>query len=144
MYERHNESITRLHNTWRSMKSRCYNKNNIRYSRYGGRGIIVCEEWKNSFISFRNWALENGYADNLTIDRINNNGNYEPLNCRWATNKIQSNNRRTNHYITYKGKTQSLMAWSEELNFNYETVKRRLARGWNINKAFETSSKKIK
>ena len=81
----HNEAGTRLYNIWSDMKRRCYSKKRKDYPRYGGRGIIVCQEWKNSFIIFKNWALSSGYTDYLSIDRINNNGNYEPSNCQWIT-----------------------------------------------------------
>lgn len=138
MYERHNETKTRLYYVWKNMKNRCYNKNNKRFTRYGARGVIVCEEWKNNYLAFKEWAIANGYADNLTIDRIDNNGNYEPANCQWTTEKNQANNRSTNHYVTYKGETLSLTEWCEKLNIGYEVTKRRLARGWNIDRAFET------
>lgn len=86
-------SYGRLHNIWRTMKQRCYNPNRDCYKRYGGRGITVCDEWKNSSHAFYDWALSNGYRDDLTLDRINNDGNYCPDNCRWATRKVQAQNK---------------------------------------------------
>ena len=90
---------TRLYEVWEGMKQRCYNKNHRSYKNYGGRGIEVCEQWRSDFMSFYNWATENGYDENApfgvcTIDRINGDGNYQPTNCRWASFKIQNNNQR--------------------------------------------------
>lgn len=92
--EMHGYSRTRLYRIWQAMKTRCYNKRHKFYPCYGGRGIRICEEWEHDFLSFRNWALENGYAENLSIDRIDVNGNYEPTNCRWTDSHTQSINKR--------------------------------------------------
>ena len=90
----HGETGTKLYNVWSAMKSRCYNSSNERYSSYGGRGIVVCDEWKDSYVTFRDWSTANGYALGLSIDRINNNGNYAIGNCRWATDSEQQLNKR--------------------------------------------------
>ena len=91
---KHGMRNTRLYSIWHGMKERCYNTKHKFYKHYGGRGIKVCEEWKNDFQTFADWALSHGYADNLTIDRIDVNGNYEPSNCQWATNAEQQRNKR--------------------------------------------------
>ena len=118
----------KLYNIWRGMRKRCYCPTYYAYPQYGGRGIGICEEWR-SFESFYKWALENGYSPSLSIDRIDNNGNYEPCNCRWATWKEQGNNRRTTVLVTYNGKTQSVTMWAEEIGIPRETLRGRLNRG---------------
>lgn len=114
----HNKSNTRLYRIWQNMKSRCYYKQNNRYKDYGERGIVVCDEWKNNFKSFYNWSIKNGYNENLTIDRLDVNGNYTPTNCRWATNEQQAKNKRSNRNFTYKGKTRCLAEWCKLLSLN--------------------------
>lgn len=132
----HGGSQTRLYKIWSAIKDRCYNENSKEYIDYGGRGISMCKSWRDSFEVFRDWALENNYSDNLTIDRIDFNGNYEPNNCRWTTMKEQSNNRRSNHLLTYNGKTQTMTQWAEELGLGYCTLQSRINRdGWTVEEA---------
>lgn len=133
-----NGNDSRLYLSWECMKSRCYNPHNDFYYRYGGRGISVCDEWKDSFANFREWALGNGYKDGLTIDRVDVNGNYEPSNCRWATSKEQANNKCTSHFVTYKGKTKTITQWSESTGLSYATLLGRIKRGWNVEKMLTT------
>lgn len=127
---KHGQSHTRLYYTWRNMKSRCYNKNNKRYKDWGGRGIVVCDEWLDNFQAFYSWSMSNGYKLGLTIDRIDNNKGYSPENCRWVDIKTQCNNTNRNVYLTYNGKTQTMKQWSEELNISYNTIICRHRKGW--------------
>ena len=119
-HTKHNGRHTRLYKIWVGFKNRCFNKNADCYMRYGGRGITVCEEWKNDFQSFYNWAINNGYSDKLTIDRIDVNGNYEPNNCRWADKKQQNNNKRSNTLIEFNGEVKTLtpVQKSQEVAFS--------------------------
>lgn len=138
-HTKHGQRHTRLYKIWQRMKQRCYDANVKSYENYGRRGIAVCDEWLYNFEAFHDWAMANGYRDDLTIDRIDVNGNYCPENCRWVSRKVQGNNKRNNHNITYKGKTQTLSQWCEELDLSYGTIWCRLyTLGWTIEKAFET------
>ena len=129
----------RLYNIWEKMKTRCYNQNSEKFKCYGGRGITICVEWKNNFYAFREWAIANGYREDLTIDRIDVNGNYEPTNCRWATIKEQQNNRRNNKIISYNGKTLNVSQWAELYNIRASTLYCRIyQRGWDFEKAINT------
>lgn len=127
----HGKSQTRLYKIWQGIKKRCYNKNDKRFHRYGGRGITVCDEWKNDFITFQEWALNNGYADNLSIDRIDNNGNYEPNNCKWSTNKEQANNTGECIKITIGNTTKTITEWSEVFNVDSKVILARYHRNPN-------------
>ena len=144
---KHGLTDERLYSTWDNMKSRCYNIKNKRYKNYGGRGICVCKEWKNNFLSFYNWAMENGYQDDLTIDRIDVNGDYEPNNCRWVTIKEQANNKTTNHIIEYKGEKHTLSEWSRLLpiNISQTLLKYRLDKlNWSIEDTFTKPVRRFK
>lgn len=135
----HNMSETPIYTKWVSMKDRCMNPLNSAYSSYGGRGIKICDEWINSFENFYEWAISSGYSEGMTIDRINNNGNYEPANCRWTDLKTQANNTRRNHYLTYKGETKSLAEWAEIKKINYSTLRARInTYHWSVEKALES------
>jgi len=117
------------------MIQRCENPNTHNYKDYGGRGITVCDEWHNPVV-FIDWALANGWEEGLTLDRIDNDGNYEPSNCRWATRKEQQRNRRNNHLITFDGKTQTVVQWAEEVNISPQTLYSRISKyHWPIERA---------
>ena len=131
----------RLQSIFLHMKDRCYNPNFKEYKHYGGRGITVCDEWQTPHSwkggrAFKKWALENGYADNLTLDRIDVNKGYSPENCSWVSMKEQQNNKRNNRVITYKGKTQTIAQWSEETGLPFKTIQNRLNRQLPVEKIF--------
>lgn len=133
---KHGLSNHPLYWRWYSMNQRCENPKHQSYKHYGQRGITVCDEWKTSFMSFYTWSIENGFKRELELDRINNDGNYSPENCRWATRKKQNNNRRNNHYIEMNGETKTLTEWSEIYNINTITAYSRLKKGWSVEDAF--------
>ena len=117
--KKHGMTKTRIHSIWCSMRQRCYDKNNCSYPSYGKRGITVCDEWRNDFVAFHSWATSNGYTDELSIDRIDNNKGYSPENCRWVSFAEQCNNRRSNVVLKYNGAENTLMNWCKELNLDY-------------------------
>lgn len=131
---------TRLYRIWRNMKTRCYYQRCDFYANYGGRGIEVCPEWRGDFAAFREWALSHGYADNLSIDRIDNNRGYSPDNCRWADALAQGNNLRTNHLLTAAGQTHTLSEWARLTGISRNTISDRLRRGWSVGRALRVSN----
>lgn len=134
---RYNEdrNYTRLGSIYHNMKTRCTNPNYDKYEYYGGKGISICDEWMNSYDAFEEWALANGYTDELTLDRIDVNGNYTPKNCRWITWKEQANNKTTNRIITYNNETHTLQEWADKTGILCGTIARRLDDGWSVHDA---------
>ena len=139
---KHHYCGTRIYQIWQNMRERCYRKTNQEYHNYGGRGITVCDDWNSSFDKFKDWAFENGYKDDLTIDRVNTNGNYEPTNCRWATRKEQVNNTRRNRRFEFCGITKNIMQWAEMFGINYGTLRDRIfKRKWEFYKCLGFATK---
>lgn len=135
----HCMSKTRLYRIWAGMKDRCYNSKNIKYKDYGGRGIAVCSEWFRDFQAFYDWSMQNGYQPDLTIDRTDVNGNYEPSNCRWATYAEQSNNTRRNVVVSYNGCEYTLKDFCGRFNLDYnKTYSRIHVLNWPIEKVIAT------
>jgi hypothetical protein len=132
---------SRLYNIWINIKQRCENPNIPNFTLYGGRKIIMCEEW-HDFGSFQKWSFSNGYTDRLTIDRIDGNGNYEPTNCRWVNQKVQQNNRRNNRIINFEGKAYTLARLAEKSNLLPDTLRRRIDKyGWSLDDAVKTPAR---
>ena len=124
---------TRIYHTWRDMKNRCLNPNYAKFYNYGGRGITVCEEWKNNFVTFYNWAMANGYTDELTIERTDVNGNYCPENCTWIPMEKQCDNKRNTVRLTYKGETHTLKEWAQITGIPYCTLRsRHSSKKWTV------------
>ena len=134
----------RLYRIWQMMRQRCNNENAENYKYYGGRGICVCDEWENDFSLFALWSFANGYNDNLTIDRIESNGNYEPSNCRWISKKEQMNNRSSNTKYTYDGETHTLSEWADIYKINKETFYTRWSNGKRGTELFAPAKIKMK
>lgn len=132
----------RIYRIYKGMKERCNKSYSYNYKHYGARGIKVCDEWMNDFINFYNWSMENGYTEDLTLDRIDVDGNYEPNNCRWITNVEQQNNRRNNIKVLFDGRQVPLLEVAEELNMSFPALKARICRyGWSVEKALSTPIK---
>lgn len=139
----HGMSGTRLYTIWKNMKQRCYNPKRNRYKWYGAKGIRVYDEW-HDFVPFMEWAMENGYTDELVLDRLDSDKDYEPDNCRWVTeevNSLRAVSERTgkpvkgNRDITYNGKTQTIKEWAEEYNIPYRNLYNRLRFDWDMERA---------
>lgn len=137
-FTKHGQYGTRLYNIWANMKRRCSNPNSDDYKHYGARGISVCEEW-NEFTGFYSWAKASGYTEDLTLDRIDVDGNYEPCNCRWVDMKEQENNRTNNVMIEFNGECHTRQQWSEITGIKYTTIRNRIDNlGWPVEKALTT------
>lgn len=132
---KHGMCNTRLYRIWNNVKQRCTNPKKPAYKNYGGRGITVCEEWSKDFLNFYTWAMNNGYAEDLELDRIDNDKGYDPDNCRWVTHTENNRNKRSNHYLTYQGKTLTLKEWQEVTGIPYQEIRRRLETGKTIKEA---------
>jgi len=127
-----------LYSVWSGIKKRCFDVKYSGYKRYGGRGITVCKSWRVSFEHFYKWSISNGWSKGLQIDRINNNGNYSPKNCRYTTSKINSNNRRNSVLLTHNGKSLSMNEWSEVLDIPKGTIMYRYLLKWPTEKILST------
>jgi hypothetical protein len=135
-HKKHGMSQAREHHTWTGMKSRCMNPKNPSYANYGGRGIGVCENWRNSFEAF--FKDMGPCPEGHSIDRINVNGNYEPANCRWATSKVQANNTTVNHRLTHNGESKTIAEWGDATGLGRNTIRLRIKYGWSIEEALTT------
>lgn len=143
MKYKHGMTKSKLYRVWRGIKTRCFNQNRLDFKYYGGRGIKVCDEWKDNFQAFYDWAMANGYSDKLTLDRIDVNENYEPSNCRWISQKMQCENRNSNRLISAFGKTHTISQWAEITGIKFTTIKGRIDRmGWSNEKALSTKPRK--
>lgn len=136
--KKHGMFGTRLYKIWDGMKYRCFNEKHNQYKNYGGRGITVCDEWMD-FIPFYEWAMSHGYRDDLTLDRIDVNGNYCPENCRWENDIVQHNNTRVNRHLEHNGETHTMAEWARIKGMKYVTLNTRINKyQWSIEKALTT------
>lgn len=136
----HGMSGSKLYLVWCRMKSRCYCEGATSYRHYGGRGISVCDEWRNSFEAFAAWAMSNGWSELLELDRRDVNGDYAPCNCRFVTHRENAQNTRLGqkYILTFHGKTQHLIAWSQETGISVDTLKYRVIHGWSTEQTLGT------
>lgn len=134
---------TKLLGVWKTMVARCNYPSCHKYPSYGGRGVKVCDEWRH-FRTFEKWALENGYQEGLSIDRIDNNKGYSPNNCRWVDRYVQQNNMRSNHFVECNGERHTISEWSRIVSIHRSTIDNRLRKGWNIEQALFTPAKVYK
>lgn len=118
----HGQTETKLYKVWRGIKTRCYNSRSQYFARYGGRGIVMCDAWRDDFVSFCSWAELSGYRDGFTIDRIDNDGIYSPENCRWVDMKAQANNRHSNVLITLGDETHNITEWAGIIGVSPKTL----------------------
>lgn len=141
----HGQAESKLYGVWCAMKHRCYNAQDPHYSLYGGRGITMCDEWRNDYAEFQRWAIEAGYQEGAargqcTIDRIDNDKGYCPENCRWATSREQMNNVRYNHYLEYNGERHTIAEWSRITQIPYDKILNRINKlGHTPEKALTTN-----
>lgn len=144
-FKKHGNSNSRLYRIYQAFLRRCNYNKDINYKNYGGRGIRVCDKWLGTegYNNFKEWALKNGYKDDLTIDRIDSDGWYCPENCRWATKKQQGRNTRTNHNIFWNNESHCISEWAEILGINPRTLRSRIGRGWDLDDIFKKPIRKI-
>ena len=147
--ERHGCSKERLYQVWVGMLNRCYDPNRREYPHYGGRGIQVCKEWRESYLSFREWAYSNGFDPELpgkecSLDRIDIDGNYEPSNCQWITMKEQADNKKQTRWLVYRGQKIKFTDASKMSGICPGTIRDRLKRGWSVERALEQPARKFK
>lgn len=144
----HGLSKTRLYRVWAGMKNRCYNQHCDNYQYYGAKGVTMCDEWRNSFSSFKDWAIENGYDDTqpaqgCTIDRIDNTLGYTPANCRWANHIEQCNNQGSNKILTFNGKSMTIADWAREIGIKYTTLRARIRNGMTVEDALSLPVRRL-
>lgn len=137
----HGMTGTKIYEAWTHLRSRCKNSKDKNYKNYGGRGITVCKEW-NKFENFQEWSNKHGFKDGLSIDRIDNNGNYEPSNCRWTTSKVQQNNTRHNRKLTIKGETKNFLEWCRFIKIDPKTMYYRLKNNWSDERLLKPSKQR--